>query len=550
MDSTRKPPGTETELTTEEMSAFIERAGELLEPYFDSQADVEIDELNEYLQSQGIGPADTASPIDVAHTVYARIPLKDRYTGETTFHDPYLYFGDRYTQMALAKDIRGRSQKTLGDIREQAYGEAYPRLTEANLSIIGRLTSKWDPSDLTPKLIATQLDDTDRHRILARNSLHALIDDHIDGDQEPTTDLSAFMADLTIVHAFTVLSGKKNLFGQMATKLVNLAEDEMQRSGLTPDAISTVSKYLQNATERTAAQATFVIQRDNPKAIPRAMRGIFMKEVSDLLLAERPMAEQCRSAMIDILTTTVERSMPTPTAIKEEYLACKALVKYFGVQLPEPPSQAIASEKTPTFDITQLDWQILPPGTLEANAREIINEAQHKTTAARIDLNRLTLLESLREAWGTDACYYTRGQLRNRKAASPDDADRPDQYIILVLQEYDDQGQVLREHAIAESPIAGHNSLYMYRPDAAAHAIGWRKVMSLTKAEALEIGARPLPHRTPQGEDPNRWMLQKVQMLLNCPAEDFNRLSFSGRRGDGTVRTRLIGGTILREAVE
>jgi hypothetical protein len=240
--------------------------------------------------------------------------------------------------------------------------------------------------------------------------------------------------------------------------------------------------------------------------------------------------------------------------IKDDYTehtfhTAQAMLEFFNIHLTDFTQESVDATAI-DFDPMQLDWEILPPGTLEATAREIVGTSHTMSTPATIDLNRLKILESVRTMWGKDSCYYTRGQLRKRRVLRDSDGtEQPDEYIVLVLQEHDSTGNVQREHVVAESPIAGHNALYVYRQDAAEDHISWRTVMSHTKTKAQTLGARGLTHRVPKDADPIDWMRQKVEQLLTCPPDQFKRIDFYGAGKDGSIRVRLIGAHPVQELV-
>ena len=183
----------------------------------------------------------------------------------------------------------------------------------------------------------------------------------------------------------------------------------------------------------------------------------------------------------------------------------------------------------------RLDWTVLPVGEyeLEKAAREIVADAEAraaKGTSVAIDLERLNILKRIREMWGSDKCYYARGQLSGRRRVYIEGQENPDEYIVLVLQQLDGESMVLTEHAIAESPIAGHNALYILRGDVSTD-FSWRDIYSLPKEDAREFGARRLKHT--KAKDDNRSIVEvmtdRVAYLLRVQPEEFTAVQFHGR---------------------
>lgn len=181
----------------------------------------------------------------------------------------------------------------------------------------------------------------------------------------------------------------------------------------------------------------------------------------------------------------------------------------------------------------QLNWEILPPGDLEKAAHGIVDDIQKRGTPVTIDLERLTALEKIREAWGTDRCFYAKGELGKRKIIRKDGKEEPDQYLILVMQEHDEYGNVLAEHAVAESPIAGPHAMYLFRQDA-SEGLSWREVMALPKQYARAFNTRKIMHVVPtkalEQHLPTA-MAAKVELLMACTPEEFLAAEFNGERG-------------------
>lgn len=192
---------------------------------------------------------------------------------------------------------------------------------------------------------------------------------------------------------------------------------------------------------------------------------------------------------------------------------------------------------------THLDWEVLPPGELEERARAIVREQSSRNTEVTIDLERLKILANIRKQWGEDASFYAYGKLGKRRIIKQDGQEEPDQYLLLILQEFDSDGNVIREHAVAESPIAGPNALYVFRQDV-SEGLHWREVMALPKNYARSLKARAVKHTKPR-QAPEGFLItsmtQKVGILLTCDVDDFLALEFSGDRGVRLPKRAITG---------
>lgn len=182
------------------------------------------------------------------------------------------------------------------------------------------------------------------------------------------------------------------------------------------------------------------------------------------------------------------------------------------------------------FAPMQLDWEVLPPGEVIRFCTDIISKPrQTGAIQPKIDFERLKALETIRENWGADNCYYARGKLGQRRIVHEGDTSQPDEYIILVLQERDNDGNILYEHAIAESPIVGPHAMYIYRQDT-NRSTNWRTVMSVSKQDARRMGARQIKHSNDDGGQALA-LSEKASLLLCCAPEEFKQLQFNGIRG-------------------
>jgi hypothetical protein len=199
--------------------------------------------------------------------------------------------------------------------------------------------------------------------------------------------------------------------------------------------------------------------------------------------------------------------------------------------------------KRKAMETASVEWQLLPPGDLRVTAQKLITEARERRSKTakplEVDLDRLQILEEIRKAWGPNT-RYTRGMATGRRSAqTPEGEDVPNDYIVLVLQETNAEGEVVREHAVADSPIT-ENGLFVYRQDALENGKveDWSVAFSLPKPDAVELGARRLNHPPRNTPRMAETMAQKAIHLLTCPPEQFTTLEFHGANASGDVKVR------------
>lgn len=246
-----------------------------------------------------------------------------------------------------------------------------------------------------------------------------------------------------------------------------------------------------------------------------------------------------REALV-ILDIALEQLLNNPGTKRLDMAHAASLIA--ATTLPENLSSFLSPEDGGEVGITepqiaeigfapmQLDWEVLPPGEVIRFCTDIISKPrQIETIQPKIDFERLKALETIRESWGADNCYYARGRLGQRHIVHEGDTSQPDEYIILVLQERDSDGKILYEHAIAESPIVGPHAMYIYRQDTNP-SMNWRTVMSVSKQEARRMGARQIKHSNKDGRQALE-LPEKVSLLLCCTPKEFRRLEFNGIKG-------------------
>lgn len=193
-----------------------------------------------------------------------------------------------------------------------------------------------------------------------------------------------------------------------------------------------------------------------------------------------------------------------------------------GLPDPDPSIESIDTYEP-------LDWTVLPEGDaqLEKSAREIVEQANQRRSSMQsagssyyVDLKRLAILKNIHDLYPQSDTYYARGYLNGRGIIrTPKGEPQPDEYIVLVVRQPDAAGNSV-EHAVAESPIAGHNAIYVWRGDINREHT-WEGVLSAPKQQARSMGARAVPHKVGRGVDLVEGMSTKVFDLLVCDPEDF-----------------------------
>ncbi len=191
-----------------------------------------------------------------------------------------------------------------------------------------------------------------------------------------------------------------------------------------------------------------------------------------------------------------------------------------------------SAEQLPLEQPEQLNWALLPPGELENHTRDIVQSKQHEQLNSQpyIDLERLRILENLRQWWGPDYTYYVKGLRTRRRSIKGETEEVPDEYIMLILQVHDQNGTFLYENAIAESPIGGHNALYIQRYD--VNGWQWNELMAYPKRDVQAMGARALKH---DRSDPYMIhnMTERAKILLTNHPQAFLNGEFHGFDREG-----------------
>jgi len=230
-----------------------------------------------------------------------------------------------------------------------------------------------------------------------------------------------------------------------------------------------------------------------------------------------------------------------------------AMLQHYGAISETSPEDVPSDTSEIILPHQELDFTILPAGTdMVEFAREIV-ERLSNAEKAHVDLERIRVLEEVREIWGKHVSYFAHGKktgktMKLEKSDQAADTENTDEskaekesdmmvdedYIVLVMQDMDSRGDIFGEHALAISPIAGKHAAYLTRHDVSAGT--WREVLPLPKRIAQDVGARDLKFMPAAGHAPYDLMREKVRALLDCDADDFaNTLRM---RGDGSYRVQ------------
>lgn len=365
-------------------------------------------------------------------------------------------------------------------------------------------------------------------------------------DALESIDIDTYGQTLNEIYLYTLFAGKKALYQQVADKLETIRGKNQLKL------IESELPYLKDAvmlglrTERTPEQQLKLetIIRERPMTGALALRDLLFLHTRTIL---RTIARHNNESLVqESMTTYVNVALADKIQTPDEKLQMmERACELAGLRTDDQSSETY---DTLNLRPMELDWEVLPPGTdeLEKTARQIVSDVTARTNKSpEIDLSRLVILDEIRKIWGEDASYYSRGIRQKRRIVKDNDSsEQPDEYIILVLQEINRlTGEVMYEHAVAESPIAGPNALYVYRQDATDHRHGWRTVMSLPKNQSRRLGARDIKHTIPRGASSlNTVMVGKVEQIMLASATDFHDLDFNGLDKDGQVKVRRILG--------
>lgn len=368
------------------------------------------------------------------------------------------------------------------------------------------------------------------------------------------------IANVMSVYIHTLLSGKKALNLTVADQMIGMFnkfylntlhsfDNHKQEENIVDRIVILTSNRNRSDEERDYMHS---LASDHPMAMKLAMLHIAKNYIASALTesAKNGAVEILSQKMRALLNDRLSDNINTP---EEKTWFIEHLCELAGIDYMKPTQPEVESNISPTsvdlsYDLKpmELDWEVLPPGEseLEKSARQIVDDVSLRTgKRPEVDLNRLNILEGIRDLWGKDKCYYSRGVRKKRSVVKTSSGiDQPDEYVVLVLQEKDETTGLVRESVVAESPIAGPNALYIYRPETTDHKFDWRTVMSLPKDQSRRLGARNVLHTGSNDSTPlNDVMVEKSFHLLTAEPDEFKNIEFNGidRRGNVRVRRAL-----------
>ncbi|MBC7764339.1 hypothetical protein H7Y29_01360 [Microbacteriaceae bacterium] len=187
----------------------------------------------------------------------------------------------------------------------------------------------------------------------------------------------------------------------------------------------------------------------------------------------------------------------------------------------EEPSSPEQQEEKELFAGQEVNFEILPPGTKIREYTEAVYNGLSESDKMLVDIERVSALEKIRDAMGRDRCYYVHGKQSGKTMADEDGEQVNEDYVGLVIQYHNTNGEIVDEDAIVISPIAKKHAGYLFRHDFSPHT-SWRETLSKSKTVAKANGARPLKFTTVTGKDKYGAYVEKALELFTCRAEQFS----------------------------
>lgn len=184
--------------------------------------------------------------------------------------------------------------------------------------------------------------------------------------------------------------------------------------------------------------------------------------------------------------------------------------------LPEGRTDVPSQVARVDLPVQELNFDVLPPGEGIREMAMRVLDGLSDTERAFVELERLSVLETIRERWGKERCYYARSETVSSPVLDTESGALIDSdYIVLVLQDIARE----QEHAIAISPIARKHGAYITRDDYSAGT--WREILSMSKSHAKEYGARGLAFRKSSTQTSIDMMIEKMDTLLSADKDMF-----------------------------
>lgn len=282
---------------------------------------------------------------------------------------------------------------------------------------------------------------------------------------------------IAMIYIGTLLSGKNSFKNEVIQKIKRILDDFLSDEPKLGAAVARIGAVLEPSAISTLPSVVYKEKKFSPLLYENAKQAL--PSYNGLLLLQDTLAK---------LDMTNGRAAVVETV---NYLLQSEVLDTVSADVPASDSVDETLEK---FKPMELDWAILPQGDLEASARDLVSSIKQNrpTSEVSIDLERLKSLEEIRQGWGPDRSYYVRGAFK-RRVVRKDGKECPDEYIVLVLQDFDEDNNLQAEHAVAESPIVGPHAMYVYRQDA-GEGFSWRDVMAMPKSDAKLFNARAVKH--------------------------------------------------------
>jgi hypothetical protein len=193
----------------------------------------------------------------------------------------------------------------------------------------------------------------------------------------------------------------------------------------------------------------------------------------------------------------------------------------FLAELPSASSQA----PRPLL-AGDLPFVVLPPGEL---LQSFLGElrATGSYLGGTVDFERVRVLEHLGDYFQGRRCTVYRGAFPS--------SGKDNGYVVLGIARARSQD----EDAVAVSPWKGEHATFVVRHGCGSK-LPWPTVLSRTKKEAKQLGARRLQFRVKlnRGMDVYEAMLQKVVALLECEPHEFDNGEVYFDHEDGCYRVR------------
>lgn len=255
------------------------------------------------------------------------------------------------------------------------------------------------------------------------------------------------------------------------------------------------------------------------------------------------------------------QSAPEPQAEQSETLSAE-----LAGQQPKSAADMLPQAQ-------ELDFEILPEGGVDRHVHRMAlmkRKQQQQAKGSRVkDVEvsdaRMQGMKEIVDLWGADKVdFYTGNFSKRRKkkievpvehgeAAQHEQPRRTaevevyDDFLIMVLKDYDEQGNLRGEHVIAESPFdTQEHGLFILRHDVRkGHGVNrdWSEIMKWHKDDVRAAGGRRLQHLSGAAISDVELMAEKVFTLLTCTPEEFERLTFDGYDAHRKrLRTHIRGG--------